>query len=123
MTRHAHDSPAEIPAALSADNLLLDIGADTGALIIRAHPDRDQDEIEISPAGISGARVHNVVRARDTPAGTRYAAVFPALAAGDYVVWREAATKAGIVTITGGHVTTFALDTDRDGQGEYGCYQ
>ena len=110
MTSHAHDNPAEIPADLSADNLLLDIGADTGALIIRARPDRDQHEIEISPAGTSGGRVHNVVRARHTPAGTRYAAVFPALPAGDYVVWRDTATEAGIVTITGGHVTTFALE-------------
>lgn len=112
-TSHAHDGPAEIPAALSADNLLLDISAGTGALIIHARPDRDQDEIEISPAGTSGARVHNVVRARHAPAGTRYAAVFPAPPAGDYLVWRDTATEAGMVTITGGHVTTFALDTGR----------
>jgi hypothetical protein len=113
MTSHTHDHPAETTAALSVDNLLLDIGAGTGALIIHACQDRDQDEIEISPAGTSGARVHNVVRARHAPAGTRYAAVFPALQAGDYVVWRDAATEAGTVTIAGGHVATFALDTGR----------
>jgi len=113
MTSHTHDDPAETTAALSVDNLLLDIGADTGALIIRAGQDRDQDEIEISPAGTNGARVHNVVRARHAASGTRYAAVFPALQAGDYVVWRDSATEAGTVTITGGHVATFALDTGR----------
>jgi hypothetical protein len=109
--RQTHDRPAETPTGLSADNLLLDIGADTGALIIHAGPERDQDEIEISPAGTSGARTHNVVRARRTPAGTQYAAVFPALPAGDYVVWRDTITAAGLATITGGRVTTIVLDT------------
>jgi hypothetical protein len=108
--RHTHEQPAETPDGLSADNLLLDIGADTGALIIHASPDRDQDEIEISPAGTSGARTHNVVRARRTPAGIHYAAVFPALPAGDYIVWRDTVTAAGLATIAGGQVTTIVLD-------------
>ena len=90
------------------DNLVLDIGGDTGALVIHAAADRDQAEIEISPAG-SDARSHNVVRARAAAAGTRYAAVFPALPAGDYVVWRDAAAAAGTITIRGGHVTSFRL--------------
>jgi hypothetical protein len=76
--------------------------------VIHAAADRDQAEIEISPAG-SDARSHNVVRARATGGGTRYAAVFPALPAGDYVVWQDTAAAAGTITIHGGQVTSFRL--------------
>jgi hypothetical protein len=98
----------------SADNLLLDIGADTGALVIRATPGRDQAEIEISPVAAIASRSHNVVRARRTGSGVQYAAVFPKLPAGDYVIWRDAGTVAATVIIRGGQVTTFHLDAERE---------
>lgn len=104
MTHADHNLAAES----AHDNLVLDIGGGTGALVIHATADRDQAEIEISPEG-SQARSHNVVRARATGGGSRYAAVFPALTAGDYVVWQDAATAAGTVTIHGGQVTSFRL--------------
>src|ERR1700678_1941533 len=97
---HVHDAPhAHAPeqAPENVDNLILDIGADTGALIIHAAANRDQAEIEISPAGREQARAHNIVRRREAVSGAVYAAVFPALTAGDYVVWRDAATPAGSV--------------------------
>jgi hypothetical protein len=97
---HQHDSH---------DNLVLDIGADTGALIIHATADRDQAEIEISPAGSDQARAHNVVRRRETASQAVYAAVFPALAAGEYDVWQDRATKAGTVAVHGGQVARFHL--------------
>jgi len=117
-TAHTHDTHehgvAEA-APVSADNLLLDIGADTGALVIHTGAHRDQAEIEISPAGISptGAgrvRTHNVVRRREAAGGARYAAVFPAVPAGDYVVWRDADTPAGTVIVHGGAVASFRFD-------------
>jgi hypothetical protein len=95
--------------AASKDNLVLDIGADVGALAIYTAADRDGAEIEISPAGDHQARSHNVVHPRTTRSGVRYAAVFPALAAGDYTVWRDEATPAGTITIHGGNVTQFHL--------------
>jgi hypothetical protein len=101
---------AEPATPASADNLLLDIGADTGALVIHTGPDRDQEEIEISLAGSDRTRTHNVVRPRRTPAGIRYAAVFPALPAGQYTVWRDATAPAGTVTVRGGTVTSYRLD-------------
>ena len=113
MTHADHHLPAGEtgPAAEPArDNLVLDIGGDTGALVIHAPADRDQAEIEISPAG-SDARSHNVVRARTAGGGTRYAAVFPALPAGDYVVWQDAAAAAGTITVHGGQVASFRLGT------------
>ena len=104
-----HHHPAE-QAPASTDNLLLDIGAGTGALIVRAAANRDQAEVEISPADRDQARTHNVVRSRSTPAGAVYAAVFPALAAGTYDVWRDQSTKAGTVAVHGGQVASFRLD-------------
>lgn len=104
-----HDEVAREHSPGSSDNLLLDIGGDTGALIIYAAVGRDQAEIEISPSASEQARTHNVVRPRHTPGGTVYAAVFPALAAGDYVVWHDGATRAGTVPVRGGEVAAFRL--------------
>jgi hypothetical protein len=101
---HAHQHIAP------ADNLLLDIGGDTGALVIHTAAHRDQAEIEISAAGSGRARTHNVVRRRQASAGVKYAAVFPDVPAGDYVVWLDADTPAGTVTVQGGAVASFRLD-------------
>jgi hypothetical protein len=115
---HAHDHAtgsshehaiAEVAPATN-DNLILDIGGDIGALIIHAVAGRDQAEVEISPADGSVARTHNIVRRREAVSGAVYAAVFPALTAGDYVIWRDAATPAGTVTVHGGQVASFRLD-------------
>jgi hypothetical protein len=110
---HTHDTPhAHAPeqAPENVDNLILDIGADTGALIIHAAADRDQAEVEISTAGSEQARAHNIFRRREAVSGAVYAAVFPALTAGTYVVWRDAATPAGTVVVHGGRVASFRLN-------------
>jgi hypothetical protein len=106
---HSHEAHPHEQAPDNLDNLLLDIGGDTGALMIRAAADRDQAEIEISPVGGEQARTHNIIRRREAPSGAVYAAVFPAVPAGDYVVWHDAVTPAGTVTVHGGHVATFRL--------------
>ena len=93
----------------SKDNLILDIGAGVGALAIYTAADRDGTEIEISPAGDHRTRSHNVVHPRTTRSAIRYAAVFPALAAGGYTVWRDETTPAGTITVHGGEVTQFHL--------------
>jgi hypothetical protein len=106
---HTHEHAVAEAAPASNDNLLLDIGGDTGALIIHAAADRDQAEIEISPTGNGNgkARTHNIVRRRESVGGARYAAVFPAVPEGDYVIWRDADTPAGTVTVRGGTVASF----------------
>jgi hypothetical protein len=106
-TPHTH-APEQVPD--NTENLILDIGADTGALIIHAAIDRDQAEVEISPAGREQARTHNIVRRREAVSGAVYAAVFPALTAGDYTVWRDATTPAGTIAVQGGHVASFRLN-------------
>jgi hypothetical protein len=87
--------------------VVLDLGADVGALILYAPAELDGAEIEISPDGKPGARrTHSRVRARPTAKATRYAAVYSGLAAGTYTVWRDHHTPAATVTVTGGQVST-----------------
>jgi hypothetical protein len=109
----SHEHPAGTPhehVPANVENLLLDIGADTGALIIHTAANRDQAEVEVSPAGSGQPRTHNVVRLRQAPGRSVYAAVFPALAAGGYDVWRDQVTRAGTVLVYGGQVASFRLD-------------
>jgi len=89
-------------------SVVLDLGPGTGALVLHTPPELDSMEIEISriAGGVPLARTHSCVRQRHTPAGVQYAAVYPGLAAGDYVVWRDASTSAMLVTVAGGQVTT-----------------
>jgi hypothetical protein len=81
--------------------VILDVGADIGALVLYTPADMDGQEIEISTG--DQPRTHNVVRRRDTG---DYAAVYPGLPAGDYTIWRPAGHQATTTTITGGTVTT-----------------
>jgi hypothetical protein len=88
--------------------VLLDIGGDTGALIIHTGPEWHRWEIEISPVGVPAeARTHAAVRERHLPRGVLHCAVYDGLPAGEYVIWRDATTPAGTVTIGGATVTEF----------------
>jgi hypothetical protein len=91
--------------------LVLDIGADIGALVIYADERLDEAEIEISPGTDPRTpRSHNQVHARSNRHGTAYTAVFPAVPAGDYTIWRHDGSAQGNVTIRGGHVTEHHWD-------------
>ena len=91
----------------SAGTVLLELGAETGALVLYTPADLLGAEIEISPGTPGAVRTHAAVRARPAPSGTRYAAVYEGLAAGGYTIWRDRDTPAGQATITGGQVTSF----------------
>jgi hypothetical protein len=96
-----------IPAPSGTGTVLLDIGADTGALILHAPAELNGVEIEISPNGAAGApRTHSRVRERRVGTGVRHAAVYPAVPSGTYTVWQDAVTPAATVTIAGGSVTS-----------------
>ncbi len=86
--------------------VVLDIGQDAGALIIYAPAGLDGTEIEVSPGKLPGERTHALVRKRHI-AGGCHAAVYPALPAGDYTVWLDRLTPAGVVTVLGGAVTRY----------------
>jgi hypothetical protein len=87
--------------------VILDLGADVGALILYTPAALDGAEIEISRDDEPHAhRTHSRVRPRPMAHATKYAAVYPGLAAGPYTIWRDHHTPAATVAITGGQVTT-----------------
>jgi hypothetical protein len=91
----------------SAGTVLLDLGEETGALVLYTPADLAGTEIEIGPDTPGAVRTHAAVRARPAPSGTRYAAVYEGLAVGGYTIWRDHDTPAGQVTIACGQVTSF----------------
>ena len=120
----------------AAGRVVLDLGPGVGALVLLAPAELEGAEIEISPAreperrqaagpalGAGAARAagpalgaraapaarrtHSRVRKREAGGAVSYAAVYQALAAGPYVVWRDPVTPAGTVLIRGGEVTTW----------------
>jgi quercetin dioxygenase-like cupin family protein len=99
MSHHAY-------GATGAGTVMLDIGADTGALILWTQADLLGAEIEISPHTLDARRTHAAVRERPTPRGTRYAVVYMGLTAGQYTIWKDHDTPAATVTITGGQITS-----------------
>ena len=92
------------------DTLVLDIGADVGALVIIAGPELAEQEIEISPgADAATPRSHNVVHARRGTGQVAHTAVFPSVPAGEYTVWHRDGTPHATVTIHGGQVTELLM--------------
>ena len=92
------------PGPSRSGSVVLDLGPGAGALVLHTPPELDGLEIEVSTPG--RPRTHSRVRPRLLVGGTQHAAVYPALAPGEYVIWRDADTPAMAITITGGQVTT-----------------
>jgi hypothetical protein len=102
-----------VPGPSGAGSVVLNVGAEVGALVLYTPVDLDGREIEISAQSAPGAqgapgprRTHSQVRERRAGRTVQHAAVYPGLAAGDYTIWRDATTPAGVVTVRGGHVTS-----------------
>jgi len=110
MSPHPHTHHPHGPCAPAS--VVLDIGGEIGALILRADADHLGREIEISPVAQDTApeppRTHSMVRERRTTPPT-YDAVYPDLHEGEYTVWRDHDTAAGTVTIRGGNVSVFTF--------------
>jgi hypothetical protein len=88
--------------------VVLDLGASVGALVLYTPAELDGREIEISRDAQGARRTHSQVRRRHMTTGTRYAAVYPDLAAGSYTIWADEQIPAGRVVITGGRVTNWS---------------
>ena len=88
--------------------VILELGAGVGALVLYTPAELDGREIEISRDDQGAGRTHSQVRPRHMPTGTRYAAVYPDLAAGPYTIWADEQNPAGQVVITGGQVTNWS---------------
>ncbi len=86
-------------------SVMLDIGGDIGALVLHTCAEMLGVEIEISATGDdTHHRTHVAVRERRGSGAARYAAIYPALHAGSYTLWRPDGQPALEVTITGGAV-------------------
>jgi len=88
-------------------SVVLDIGGDIGALILRTSPSLFGHEIDLIPDDIATPHVHSAVRERRTSQGSSFAAVYPQLKEGSYTI--EGTTHR--LTIVGGHV----IDVEFDG--------
>jgi hypothetical protein len=89
-----------------AGSVVLDIGDDKGALILHTPAELLGREIDVTPASAPGAHgTHSLVRERHVAGTVSYAAVYPELLVGDYIIWRDRQTPVATVTITGGQVT------------------
>jgi hypothetical protein len=109
---HAHphvagSTHAPLPPPSREGSVVLDIGADTGALIIHTGPEQDGQEIEVSPVGDDARRTHAAVRPRQLVGRTVYCVVITPLPAGDYTVWRDPDTVEGVVAVAGGSVSSY----------------
>ena len=92
--------------ATGAGTVVLEIGAGTGALVLRAPADLVGREIEISPVREPSRRRHTCVRERHGADDIGYAAVYDRLPPGGYTIWHDRTTPAATVTVVGGQVTS-----------------
>ena len=97
---HEHFSDRPHP-----EQVVLEIGADLGALVVYTDGSLHGVEIEISRTGHDDRREHKEVLNRPAAAGRIHAAVFDRLADGGYTLWvRDVAVARG-VEIAGGRIT------------------
>lgn len=85
--------------------VVLDIGNDVGALVLRTTREWLGREIDLISEDSSLPRTHSAVRERRSPEGSTYAAVYPQLRAGRYVI-EDSQQR---LTIAGGRVTEIEL--------------
>jgi hypothetical protein len=109
--RHPGQRRAEAPPAGAVAAVMVDVGDGYGALVLHAGPDRVGLEPEIHPAGRPADRQHVWVLEREAPGPSRlYAAVFPSLAAGRYVICSPQGVPAKEVEVVDEKIT----ETDWD---------
>jgi len=98
------------PRSGPAEALLLDIGGDTGALVVQAPEAWIGVELDVTREG--EARSHHrhlLVRRLRAGTGEVVAGVLPTLREGRYTVWGPAGTAVASVGITGGSVTSVSV--------------
>jgi hypothetical protein len=105
---HHHHKDHHQLGSSPAASVMLDIGPDTGVLVIHTTEAEHLLEIEISPGTDPAApRTHAAVRERILPDRVLHAAVYPGLPAGTYTVWRDATTPDGVAAIAPSRVADY----------------
>jgi hypothetical protein len=90
--------------------VVLDIGGEVGALLLRTPPALNGREIDLNPDDETAPHTHSAVRERQLPHSVSYAAVYPNLKAGLYTVGGSYQR----VVIVGGRVTEVDYDVAGD---------
>lgn len=90
-------------------SVVLDIGGNIGALVLRVSAGLDGQEIDLDPQDRALPHIHSCVRERRVAGGSSYAAVYPSLKAGLYTV--EGSGQ--VVNITGGQVMELDYKTSK----------
>jgi hypothetical protein len=88
-----------------SEHVMLELGADVGALVLYTGQELHGAEVEIAPAGSDGPRAHKQVHERLVADRTFYAAVFDRLPAGEYALWLDGAVREPRVAVTGAAVS------------------
>lgn len=101
ITRSVLQEAERGPERVSTGHAVLDIGQNVGALVIYTDAQLCGKEIEVSPKDNHLQRTHTEVLERRVNGRATYAALFLALAEGDYNVW---CIPGQTVTIMGGSV-------------------
>jgi hypothetical protein len=106
MSSHTHSHHALGPSY--PGSVVLDVGADIGALVVYTSADRVGDEIEITAELSDGpVRTHSAVRERRLDGHTLHCAVYPGLREGMYTIWRDEHLSETIVRVIGGEVAQY----------------
>lgn len=91
-------------------SVILDIGGDVGALMLRTSPRMVGREIDLTPDNVTLPPTHSAVRERQSVNGLSFAAVYPHLKSGTYTVEGSAQR----ITIEGGRVADVEYELDGD---------
>jgi hypothetical protein len=99
---HGHDHTAAHRP--HEEPVVLELGAELGALVVYTDPALLHTEIEISPAGDDAARSHKDVLERVVGGRSLYAAVFDRVPSGSYTLWHAGEARTRGASIAGGTI-------------------
>lgn len=103
---HSHETPGENYAARRhPEAVVLDIGADLGALIVHTDAAMLGVEVEISATGRDDRRSHKDVLEREINGHPAYTAVFDKVREGSYTLWVDDVARTRDVVVAGGSVS------------------
>jgi len=104
---HSHETPGEenYAARRHPEAVVLDIGADLGALIVHTDAAMLGVEVEISATGHDDQRSHKDVLEREINGRPAYTAVFDKVREGSYTLWVDDVARTRHVVVAGGSVS------------------
>jgi hypothetical protein len=109
MHRHAAANHSHAGECYSArahpEAVVLDIGADLGALIVHTAANMHGVEVEISATGQDESRSHKEVLERQINGRPAYTAVFDKLREGSYALWVDGVAVQREVLVSGGAIS------------------